>query len=206
MRPPTLARSRNGLNMFCSFRVLDSGHVHFISWVSQGRQCVQGSRGCVHRATRCKTTLSTTMRSRRHALWWAELGRFLAGVYLEWACFKNCWCWVQCFFAVWYVHVIAHLILLLVTVFHKGSHRITVWWLLLKGLMRHKMVMRSIQELTYNYIYIHLFVYLFIFIFICLFRYNLVRGQNPTINHQIFWALFSDVFRWQLACRNHTPT
>ena len=39
------------------------------------------------------------------------------------------------------------------------------------------------------YIYIYLFVYLFIFIFICLFRY-LVRGQNPTVNHQIVGLCF----------------
>ena len=32
VRPPTLARSRNGLNMLFSFRVLDSGHVHFLGF------------------------------------------------------------------------------------------------------------------------------------------------------------------------------
>ena len=81
--------------------------------------------------------------------------------------------------------------------FSQVSYRITVWWLLLKGLMRHKMVMRSIQELTVYiiiyiiiYINIYIFVYLFIFIFICLFRYSLVRGQNPTINQQIFGICF----------------
>ena len=47
--------------------------------------------------------------------------------------------------------------------FSQGSHRITVWWLLLKGLMRHKMVMSSIRELT---VYIYIFICLFIYIYI----------------------------------------
>ena len=46
----------------------------------------------------------------------------------------------------------------------------------------------SIYNYIYNYIY--KYIYLFIFIFICLFRYSLVRGQNPTINQQIFGICF----------------